>query len=66
MNTGGESRAERLRRLRDILQALLLANEQAERRLVQEMQSQTSLHQEVERVRTEMERQSSESDREKK
>ena len=65
MDIGDEINSDRIRRLRDVRQILVTANMQAEQRLLQELQTHASLRQEVERVRSEMERRDTERKKEK-
>ena len=64
MDNGDELSNDRIKRLRDVQQALVIANEQAEQHLLQELRTHASLRQEVERVRSEMERQDTKRDKE--
>ena len=54
MNTRRESREERLKRLRDMQQALILAHEEADLRLMHELQTRELLLREVRRREAEM------------
>ena len=65
MNNGDEISSDRIRRLRDAQQTLVSANMRAEQRLLQELQAHASLRHEVERVRSEMEREDAERKKEK-
>ena len=65
MDIGDEVNSDRIKRLRDVQQTLVTANMQAEQRLLQELQTHASLRQEVERVRSEMERRDTERKKEK-
>ena len=65
MDIGDEINSDRIKRLRDVQQTLVTANMQAEQRLLQELQTHASLRQEVERVRSEMERRDTERKKEK-
>ena len=65
MDIGDEVNSDRIKRLRDVQQTLVTANMQAEQRLLQELQTHASLRQEVERVRSEMEKRGTERKKEK-